>query len=39
MVDRTEDTDLQARVAILLKLWDDIRWVFGTSPRRRGSGR
>jgi hypothetical protein len=33
MVDRTEDTDLQARVVILFQLWDDIRWVFRALPK------
>jgi hypothetical protein len=34
MADRSDpDMDLQARVEILFKLWDDIRWVFRALPK------
>ena len=34
MNDRSNpDTELRARVVILLRLWDDIRWVFRALPK------
>ena len=34
MADRSHpDTDLHARVTILFRLWDDIRWVFRALPK------
>lgn len=33
MVDPTQDQELQLRVEILFKLWDDIRWIYRALPK------